>query len=419
MTMQYAYEVDILLEQINSFSNCDDLSDSTITKQLKQLKKITQQIQPEKGDNDDTWSYWIPVSNGTFKQYQSWVAEDEDVDEEEIQEELKFIWDDKYSNKEKWYRLNFSISHHSKEFCMSFDKYFMMIEKNGNLRGYKQLTMSNQHQLINFITKRLCDVIAVIIKDPEAYARALEKKLPKKYRFGRIQRDVFWEALDDKHRIDKILGKKRIQKFEKILDEIKEGRLLSKMTANDFFRYCAIGYDANRYKQLEVDWSPVKKYRSMADMRDEGLTKIKGNSAKAFERWFTSDRIGGHPWEICRGGNSTHISLYVSQVEQQWKLILNGSSYVRVVETVKIALALYDQGVIVQLHDADEILRMITGQDYIGLVPYDVWPRYCHACFPKEDNIIDFFRPSMLEKNEYKKIESHIYFYPLDKNVPR
>lgn len=75
-----------------------------------------------------------------------------------------------------------------------------------------------------------------------------------------------------------------------------------------------------------------------------------------------------------------------------------------------MAIALYENGIPFSLYQADEILRMITGEDYIGIVPENVTPRYCHGSFPKEDRIIDFMNIGF----DYKEqIEQAAYWYPL------
>jgi len=151
----------------------------------------------------------------------------------------------------------------------------------------------------------------------------------------------------------------------------------------------------------------------MADGRDGGLKGIAGDSQEAFYDWYQgSDRIGAHPWEICRGGNSTHISLYVMYDDDSWKLRLAGSSIARVEETVKMAIALYDKNIPFTLDDAEGILHMVTGNDYIGIVPDYIIPRYCHSLFPNKDKIIDFIN---LGYEEDEVIISNAYWYPLEK----
>jgi len=90
---------------------------------------------------------------------------------------------------------------------------------------------------------------------------------------------------------------------------------------------------------------------------------------------------------------------------------LAGSSSARVVETVKMAIALYKNNIPFILRDAEEILRMITGIDYIGIVPDTIFPRYCHGLFPKSDKIIDFMN---LGFEKVDKITENASWYPVE-----
>jgi len=156
----------------------------------------------------------------------------------------------------------------------------------------------------------------------------------------------------------------------------------------------------------------MEMYKRMADGRDEGLTELRLDSEEDYLDWFRHGRGGGHPWEICRGGNSTHISLYVQSTENGWLLVLDGSSCVRVLETVKMAVSLYQNRVPFILNKSIEIYRMITGTDYIGIVPKTVFPRYCGSYFPSEDIIIDFMNLGF-EKTE--EIIKKTTWFPLKK----
>ena len=190
-------------------------------------------------------------------------------------------------------------------------------------------------------------------------------------------------------------------------------QLLSDISAEDFFRYCEICYDANAYfAESDRELLPREKYTKMADGRHGGLLDIASDNGDDFRKWYhNAIRVGAHPWEICRGGNSTHISLMVSTVKEGWSLFLDGSSIVRVEETVHMAVALYENRIPFTLHKSEEIFRMITGNDYIGIVPEHIFPRYCHSLFPDEDRIIDFMNLG----HEYTdKIISNAYWYPLE-----
>lgn len=196
------------------------------------------------------------------------------------------------------------------------------------------------------------------------------------------------------------------------LSETEERTLLSgKMTSGIFFDCCKLGYNANDYP-YDRGLKPVDLYRKFADGRDFRLKQLDPDSPRAFEEWFDKREWQfGHPWEVCRGGNSTHISLYVDRQGGGWRLSLAGKSRGRVAETVRFAIALYKHDIPFKLWDAKEILAMISGTDYIGIVPEKVIPVYCHSWFPKEDHIIDFMNLPVENRN---KIINTAYWYPMD-----
>ena len=95
-------------------------------------------------------------------------------------------------------------------------------------------------------------------------------------------------------------------------------------------------------------------------------------------------------------------------------MYLAGSSRARVLEAARMAIALSENDVPFILADAQELLRMLKGIDYCGIVPKDVTPKYCHNCFPREDNIIDFINP-WHDKEVVEVIKKYATWYPLDR----
>ena len=193
------------------------------------------------------------------------------------------------------------------------------------------------------------------------------------------------------------------------------------MTANDFFRACVLGYKACGYEKCDL--SPVEQYFLHADGRDEGLSGrgyglnegpgIDFDDPEAWDQWyFHREQHGGHPWEVCRGGNSTHVSLYVCHdqydldylyraekiSENEYKKKSERAGYYykiagkyRTAEAVSFYAALSQAGLPVVLSDAEEIMARLEGAGFIGIVPHDVTPRYCESMFPeKYGRVIDF-----------------------------
>lgn len=94
-------------------------------------------------------------------------------------------------------------------------------------------------------------------------------------------------------------------------------------------------------------------------------------------------------------------------------MCLEGSSFVRVAETVRMVVALFENKIPFELRDADEIVRMVTGRDFMGIVPENVYPGYCHSLFPKDDKIFDFMNLGF-DREIMSKIVAKATWYPLE-----
>lgn len=102
-----------------------------------------------------------------------------------------------------------------------------------------------------------------------------------------------------------------------------------------------------------------------------------------------NSRGGGHPWEVCRGGNSTHVSLRPMDDKDGYFLYLDGDAWNRTIETVKFYLALTRAGIPVYLIEAHTLADRLAEKEWIGIVPDGVMPAYCESWFPNE-HIIDY-----------------------------
>ena len=163
---------------------------------------------------------------------------------------------------------------------------------------------------------------------------------------------------------------------------------LPSMTANDFFRFCAMGYAENKYNGC--DKTPKEQYYLHADGRDDGLKDLNPDDPEAFHAWLHDySRGGGHPWEVCRGGNSTHVSLRPMDDKDGYFLYLDGDAWNRTIETVKFYLALTRAGIPVYLIEAHTLADRLAEKEWIGIVPHGVMPAYCESWFPNE-HIIDY-----------------------------
>ena len=219
------------------------------------------------------------------------------------------------------------------------------------------------------------------------YNDFVRQNLPPQHRVGKIQRKHFWNVWpENRAEFFKDLTPEEVEEFIRLASaqpgkyNAIQGRM-PEMTAHEFYRLCALGYAANNYKGCDLP--PKEQYRLHADGRDEDLKHVPGDDPKAFHEWLhDKSRGGGHPWEIVRGGNSTHIDLIVMDDEKGYWLYLAGAN--RAEETVKFFLALHGAGIPVYLNEAQMLARRLAETEMIGIVPEGVIPKYCSSWFEDE-----------------------------------
>ena len=201
---------------------------------------------------------------------------------------------------------------------------------------------------------------------------------------------------DRRLRVDTELGKALTREFivqvraYKFREEYKGHH--EKMTLALYMRYCKGAYLANAAplkRVIDPGMSGLDMYKRFADGRHEGLTELPANSAEAFAKWYRSRQGGGHPWEICRGGNTTHIDLGVTDRHDGWSVFLCGSSTTRMAETIGIALALAKANLAVEIHDAEKLMLRLLGMDNVGIIPDYLIGHRAAQYFDDADEVFD------------------------------
>jgi hypothetical protein len=207
-------------------------------------------------------------------------------------------------------------------------------------------------------------------------------------------------------RIDQELGKAKSKKFIRLVEqgELMGSRkaVVPSMTANDYFEYCKIAYLSGRSKDdhVEEGLSGREMYKRYADGRDEGLLEIDGNSQEEFAAWIDGKHPkrsrGGHPWEIKRGGNTTHIDLFVSRPDYYEKtgfiVGLSGAAISRLKETICMFLGIREAGLPITINDPEGIRKRLLGQDNIGIVPCSNSLHRANQDFYEHQSVYDVMR---------------------------
>lgn len=355
---------------------------------------------------DERRVLWISAVRGEiddFGDYEEYLEEGE----VESREEFTEWWLSKYPEDHKWYKL-VTMIYQDVHYVFLDDTLVLQTGSDDSGMGYGCQERSELAFWLSAAAERCVQELKA-----GTYNEMLARNLPYKKRIGKILRNDYWSIFpEEKAAYLEDIAPQNIELFCETVQARPETSTtrLSEMTAGVFFDCCALGYRANQYSGLN-GLTPKEQYEAHADGRHDGLLAMKEDSAEEFSVWFhESHKGGGHPWEVCRGGNSTHISLYPNHDELGWYFTLRGSSYARSVETVNFYLALANKGIPIYLTDGKEIAAMLTGRDYIGIVPENVTPRYCDSMFPGEKMLQYMNLP--FENTE--KVIKAAEWYPLD-----
>lgn len=239
--------------------------------------------------------------------------------------------------------------------------------------------------------------MAEAAQDPVGAQADLLRRLPLSMRRGVLLRRNVKALLPNWLPFERELGSKERKGVLAILDR-EEPDPIADMTAERFFQYCRVAYLANprtfRGRGFKRGLAGRDYYKRYADGRDGGLLALEPRSAEAFRRWFDSkERLGAHPWEIYRGGNSTHIDLSARRHPAGgWSVALDAFSSSRLVETCRIAVALSRAMLPFSLEHRESYKKRLLEEDWVGIVPEGSEIRYAWHDFPREWSVADCIR---------------------------
>lgn len=352
---------------------------------IDQIFEVVRKIAPTR--NNDVRELWLTAERGPIEDFG-------DIDElladgtVESREEFEAWWHERYPEETCWYQFS-AVEDADIGYRAIFIGQKFVIEVDER----KEKDYPND---ISEFAKWILDALNVAYQRLQdgSYNDFVDANLPPQHRTGTLVRKYLWDAFPDaRTSFFKNISPADVAEFVKCASEQDSDRRrltnhLKEMTANDFFSFCALGYKENNYEGCEL--TPREQYYKHADGRDDGLGEIDGDSPEAFHEWYNDrNHHGGHPWEVCRGGNSTHVSLYVHEDEDGYTLTVAGDAWTRTIESVKFYLALRRAGLPVYMMEATALADRLTEKEKIGIVPEGVMPAYCHSYFPNE-HIIDF-----------------------------
>lgn len=347
--------------------------------------------------DDERREIWLKAERGSAEDYDDYeyLKDEEIVD---TYEDFLRMWQEEYPDEVNWFHL----------VTIERDDYraiFLGRELIYQSRVYEEQEVYEYGLKELFVWMEEAVKKCVEALQNGSYNCDVQNNLSARQRTGTILRKDYWELFPDcRETFFSEISDAEIEIFVSNIEKQKEGQpvgnYITDMTAGKFYEYCAIGYKANQYENLD-GLTAKEQYYKKADGRDEGLSEIDTDSCEEFEAWYNDRyRGGGHPWEVCRGGNSTHIDLFVRHNEHGYFLSVKGKAWTRSIEAIKFYNALRQEGVAVYLHDAKGITDRLLGRDRIGIVPEHVIPAYCESWFPGME-ILDFMNLPY-EQDEYE-----------------
>lgn len=205
------------------------------------------------------------------------------------------------------------------------------------------------------------------------------------------------------YRLDTELDREGTKEFLRLVEDgcfnKAEFTEIATMTAADYFNYCRIAYLAGKRDDEDVDvsLSGREMYARYADGRHEGLLDIDPESADEFAAWIDGKHpqrtVGGHPWEIKRGGNTTHIDLTVSRPspyrKEGFKVELRAESTSRLAEMLRMALSLHNAGLPFSIAEPEAVRNRLLAEDNIGIVPAYSSLHRANQHFQSSDDVFD------------------------------
>ena len=273
--------------------------------------------------------------------------------------------------------------------------------------------------------------LRVVKKDWIRAGKRVQQQYPLNRRFGIVPGAVIRASLPNLYRIDKELGRADSRKFVGLVEDgyfLKDANItVESMTAMQYFDYCRIAYIAGQSRNDRVDegLSGREMYEQYADGRHEGLLDIDENSKQEFADWIDGKHekksSGGHPWEIKRGGNTTHIDLSVlrpSFRKEVYRVELCGAAITRLAETIRMFLAVSDASLPISIADPEGIRIRLLAQDNIGIVPGYHTPQRADQHFSSDQHVYDVLHYDELGRTK-RRLDPFIAWEPLPLLKPR
>lgn len=346
---------------------------------------------------------WIEVSRGKPSDWASFKeAKDGDEDINTKEDYLK-RWQEEFPRENYWYFLSVNqyrghtylhITDRDSRWCIIHDDSEWDYHNIGLLNWYLK-------PLLAFLKEKVDE----IVKDSAAYNRYVEEHLPKRQRTGSIPRKDMNRIVSWQRRVPKQLEKgmqvlRECIANEEIYNKIAKGENpgelppfyrepLDTMSIRIYSKYYRVAHETFE-SQHESFWSEGEKkwheqrqkeriemddvtyYRKTQFGRHGKITEETDfDSVKAFE-----DIAFDHYGELGLSRMDIHATDYYTP--GKWLITFRFSYSAYIDDAVDIAVALYESGCPLLIHDARKILDVLEEKDNVLLTPHIFHDYFCH-----------------------------------------
>ena len=373
---------------------------------LMEIRKLLDVFAPI-GD-DLLHGLWIEVPQGKPSDWASFKEMKEWGDVNNRKEYLK-LWKSEFPMESYWYFVSVSqyrghtylhITDHDSRWCIIHDDVRWDRHSIGPVDWYLE-------PLLVLLKEKLAE----IVKDVEAYNRYVDEHLPKRQRTGRIARKdlnriVPWQRRRPRkfrqvikmlkecianEKVYRMTEPKLIDgEFKRPEESTEEVSLpafyrepLSKMSIRVYAKYFRVAYEAYEKHFSGLRWRSRRERKEYREFLEESAAM----SDIEFYRRYQHGRHGeitdetdfdsedafkkmafDHYGELGLSRNNVHATGYYTP--GKW-LITFGVSYSAWVDAgCEIALALYEAGAPLLVHDAQKMLDILKERDFVMLTPY-------------------------------------------------
>lgn len=224
-------------------------------------------------------------------------------------------------------------------------------------------TVLNDELLWGRVLEQVERRLRTAVENEAAFNARVARQLPPTSRTGLVLRKFTWAP-----RAPAPMSSAQLAKLHRALEQAHQAPPMRRLSRHTFLRTAAVAYDA-AYPELRRI-APAEKYRRKADGRHGGLLGLGLRDAPAFRRWVGSRKwSGSHPWEIVFA--HPHGILLTPRLEEgRWRFWLSAGTVGLYVVAARMAIALGEANVPIELVDETKVLAALRGEDAVEVGPF-------------------------------------------------